>query len=1148
MKPVHERPAQMIAGSFEEQPAPDSFFQDDADMEFDNLDVLLGSVNDHESEQLSQLLRAPADGSNITFANTPAQASVPHEESIGRQQQLSSHPQAALTHAETSHNSDEISTASTQLSAGSKAKGRGSSRKPAARSRKNGTRKPKGGKQASATTPQALPDQTGDALHAQGPASSKRQEHETPKQAGLAGAGANDPQRTPAVTSARSLSQAQNIQQHLMQKGPVNFSDYLMPDSTGTGQLQSQATTQSRENMMGSDEEQMLKQFLEASSGRQLPQFDLSARQQPEVAKNTHWEDFSTGREGKETLMASPPVEKGLQSAKAQDIIDGLGVKQKGQRGGSTLRRMKSDGSLQVKQQKGGQRKTAEGSGRGKKTEESQLDDLRKSKTFNSISEMAILGSIFDKPEAIGSEQSSKGQATAKQSREDQLAAMMTGKAKPETPVAEKRGGRRQKQQQASAADGSQDPLKFRRASAPTKQVHTDPTAMLSAGKGGSQLQPRTPRSQNPQPYSGEIQRQLERHRHEQMGQQLQKEQQGQQPQQTGQLPGQPVQPGPAGQPVQLGQVGAVGQAGHQWQGFAQLPQGKQQQNAQPQGNSRQKQQGGSAATKRPKFQNPAASAQQVASSIGNKLQEEKPTSVAQGDQLRFLLDGMVSGDGAETQKRGSPEGESMQPADLFHKSSRGRARGAQKDQPSTNAESLMNAMNLQMQTIKSAQEAPQRDANIDQLASKNEPKPVEKVGKPTSESKGRRRSQDKPAPKGRGGPLKQRPSGGTVKGGAAKGFGSGPLQRKASISKQESSDADGILQQLLSGVGPVPEQRASVGDPAAMVEPAGAQNRMNTPESAPPQNRDSSSDILGIMKRKNSQPKPKGRGKEQVANFDVFSQLGAQYTIGAEKATVNSTDNTIDSGAAMDAATDTASSLKKAPSQREQSGAAAGSKGKKETSNASSAEPDAMVETRIRTKQLTEKIPWISQRTIHNLTGVSQSVVSNWIRGNGPSKSEKVKVICNTMNRVLPILTEKAEKHQTLESFEQEEGVTLAKLALEPGSEKQEVPKEASSSGKGSSSVPSMTGAPNTDFMQMSREFERVDEFSESLLAETLTQEPTSNSGAVINDDKAGARPDAGSQGIDMSLFFGDPRGHGLDESKVFGFSFDEVLGMHQE
>mmetsp|Transcript_7397 Transcript_7397/g.32912 ORF Transcript_7397/g.32912 Transcript_7397/m.32912 type:complete len:879 (-) Transcript_7397:1447-4083(-) len=872
MKPVHARHAQMIAGSFEEQPALDSFF---ADMEFDNLEVLLGSVDDHETEQFSQLLRAPADGGNLAFGNTPARASVSHEEAVGRQQ-LGSHPQPALSHAETSHHSDEISTASTQLSAGSKAKGRGGSRKPAARSRKNGTRKPKGGKQATATTPQALPDQTGDPMHAQGPASAKGQEHETPKEAGLAGAGSNDPQRTPAVTSARSLAQAQNVQQHLLQKGLASFSDYLMPDSTGTGQPQGQAATRNRENMMGSDEEQMLKQFLEASSGGQLPQFDLSARQQPEVAKNTHWEDFSTGRGGKDTMLASPPVEKGLQSAKAQDIIDGLGVKQKGQRGGNALRRLKSDGSLQVKQQKGGQRKTGEGTGRGKKTEEAQLDDLKKSKTFNSISEMAILGSIFDKSEgALGSEQSSIGQATAKQSREDQLAAMMTGKSKPETPVAEKRGGRRQKQQQASAADGSQDPLKLGRASAPTKQVHTDPTAMLSAGKGGSQLQPRTPRSQNPQSYSSQVKQQLERHR-QALGQQVQKEQAGQQPQQTGQHPGQPVQPGPAAQPVQLGQVGPAGQAGQQWQGFVQLPPGKQQQTAQPQGNSRQKQQAGSATTKRQKFQNSAASAQQVASSLGNKLPEEKATSVDHGDQLRLLLDGMVSGDGADTQKRGSPEGESMQPADLFHKSSRGRARSGQKDQPSANAESLMNAMNLQMQSIKSVQEVPQRAANVDQLAGKSETKPAEKLGKPATEPKGRRKPQDKPAPKGRGGQLKQRPSGGTAKGGTAKGFGSGPLQRKASISKQENSDADGILQQLLSGVGPVPEQRPSVGDPAAMVETTGAQNQRSSPESAPPQNRDSSNDILGMMKRK-KQPAETESQRERASGElrSVFATRG---------------------------------------------------------------------------------------------------------------------------------------------------------------------------------------------------------------------------------------------------------------------------------
>jgi len=98
--------------------------------------------------------------------------------------------------------------------------------------------------------------------------------------------------------------------------------------------------------------------------------------------------------------------------------------------------------------------------------------------------------------------------------------------------------------------------------------------------------------------------------------------------------------------------------------------------------------------------------------------------------------------------------------------------------------------------------------------------------------------------------------------------------------------------------------------------------------------------------------------------------------------------------------------------------------------------EEDAVWETvRRETKFVTERVPWFSQRIIHILSGVSQSVISNWIRKQGPAHSEKMRTVCHVMKKILPFLSS-AGNYESMESFEKGENVDLGAIIRGEGFE----------------------------------------------------------------------------------------------------------------
>ncbi|KAJ8905678.1 hypothetical protein NDN08_002184 [Rhodosorus marinus] len=98
--------------------------------------------------------------------------------------------------------------------------------------------------------------------------------------------------------------------------------------------------------------------------------------------------------------------------------------------------------------------------------------------------------------------------------------------------------------------------------------------------------------------------------------------------------------------------------------------------------------------------------------------------------------------------------------------------------------------------------------------------------------------------------------------------------------------------------------------------------------------------------------------------------------------------------------------------------------------------EDDGVWETvRRETKFVTERVPWFSQRIIHILSGVSQSVISNWIRKQGPAHSEKMRTVCQVMKRILPFLSS-ASNYESMEDFEKGENVDLGAIVRGEGFE----------------------------------------------------------------------------------------------------------------
>lgn len=95
------------------------------------------------------------------------------------------------------------------------------------------------------------------------------------------------------------------------------------------------------------------------------------------------------------------------------------------------------------------------------------------------------------------------------------------------------------------------------------------------------------------------------------------------------------------------------------------------------------------------------------------------------------------------------------------------------------------------------------------------------------------------------------------------------------------------------------------------------------------------------------------------------------------------------------------------------------------------------MESIRRKTMELVENVPWISQRLIVKLSRVSQSVVSNWIRGQSSLRSEKAKVVCNTMKKLMPSLYPAAlNGYTSQQAFEAGENVSLQELLGENASE----------------------------------------------------------------------------------------------------------------